>query len=374
MIRNYEQWVYLLRSWLTEQLWHTYVPHQALITSSSRKFSREVGMPRSTREKMSIPGNVFDRQHAQRDPDELYKYSKNWQHHQESLMISRILRKEGIEKNGSEEPLQSRPLPCFSVRLRRKSLDSKQVLCLWLTMSWVFGLVLKWHDNSEISLLGDASVIPGPNGISEMDREFPSRSLRKSSQQKKRAKNSYTERKNEESFQRKTIGSCSRRDACCSLHRHATGDREDNVECSAKTLEILTWSKHTLHCRKWRHITDGKSMNSLKASPATKVKKNPCLWWARWKTSSCDYRQHPVCRGYKSGNRCIHGYCCLCGQADGKSNFSAKSGKKVLKDKLLFWEKKKESKVVCLKIHIQWILRKVEELGLNASAGDTRNS
>ena len=49
----------LLRSWFTEQLWRTYVPHQALITSSSRKPSREVGMPRNTRENMSIPRKRF---------------------------------------------------------------------------------------------------------------------------------------------------------------------------------------------------------------------------------------------------------------------------------------------------------------------------
>ena len=67
----------LPRSWLTAQLWHTYVPHQALITSSSRKPSREVGMPRNTRENMSIPGNVFDCQHARRDPEELHNYSRN---------------------------------------------------------------------------------------------------------------------------------------------------------------------------------------------------------------------------------------------------------------------------------------------------------
>ena len=47
----------------------TYVPHQALITSSSRKPGREVGILRNTREDMSIPGNVFDRQLAQRDSD-----------------------------------------------------------------------------------------------------------------------------------------------------------------------------------------------------------------------------------------------------------------------------------------------------------------
>ena len=48
-----------------------------------------------------------------------------WQHHQQSLMMSRILRKEGIENSGSEEPLQSIHLPCFSARARRKSPDDK---------------------------------------------------------------------------------------------------------------------------------------------------------------------------------------------------------------------------------------------------------
>ena len=47
-----------------------YVPHQALITSSSRKLSRDIGMPRNTREDVSLPGNVFDCQHARRDPDD----------------------------------------------------------------------------------------------------------------------------------------------------------------------------------------------------------------------------------------------------------------------------------------------------------------
>ena len=40
--------------------------------------------------------------------------------------------------------------------------------------------------------------------------------------------------------QRKTIGSCSRSDACSSLQAHASGDREDNVEWSGDTQEILT--------------------------------------------------------------------------------------------------------------------------------------
>ena len=34
-------------------------------------------MLRNKRDNMSIPGNVLDIQHAQRDPDELYNYSRN---------------------------------------------------------------------------------------------------------------------------------------------------------------------------------------------------------------------------------------------------------------------------------------------------------
>ena len=119
MIRNHEQWVYsstMLAYWAVM----TYlVPHQALITSSSRKPSRDVGMLRNTPEDMSFPGNVFDRQHAQRNSDELHNDSKN-------LAISlAIKRTEGLENSGSEEPLQSIHLPCFSVRTRRRSLDDK---------------------------------------------------------------------------------------------------------------------------------------------------------------------------------------------------------------------------------------------------------
>ena len=65
---------------------------------------------------MSIPGNVFDRQHAQRDSDELHNDSRN-------LATSlAILRTEGIDTSGSEEPLQSIPSPCcFSKREEKKS-------------------------------------------------------------------------------------------------------------------------------------------------------------------------------------------------------------------------------------------------------------
>ena len=63
----------------------------------------------------------------------------------------------------------------------------------------------------------------------------------------------FTERKIGECFQRKTIGSCSRRDTCSFLHTHATGDREDNVGWSGETQEDLAWRKHPLQYRKWRN-------------------------------------------------------------------------------------------------------------------------
>ena len=55
-----------------------HVPHQALITSSSRKPSRESRMQRKTQEDMSSLGNVFDCQPARRDPDDLHNDSKKF--------------------------------------------------------------------------------------------------------------------------------------------------------------------------------------------------------------------------------------------------------------------------------------------------------
>ena len=77
-----------------------------------------------TRENRSIPGNAFDRQHARRDSDELHNDSRNL------AMSLSILRSEGIEKIGSEEPLQALLLPCFSRKARKKSKRQKNVLCV----------------------------------------------------------------------------------------------------------------------------------------------------------------------------------------------------------------------------------------------------
>ena len=85
-----------------------------LLPRVREKPSREVGMLRNTREKMRYLGNVFDRQHARRDPGAF---------HNDSRILSTslaVLRTEGIENSGCEEQLQSIPSLCFSVRARRK--------------------------------------------------------------------------------------------------------------------------------------------------------------------------------------------------------------------------------------------------------------
>ena len=94
----------------------TYVPHQDLVSSSSRKPSTEIGMLRNTRDDRSILGNIFDGQHARRAPDESHNDSRTL------ATFLGVLRTEGIEKSESEEPLQSTPFSCSSVRARQKSL------------------------------------------------------------------------------------------------------------------------------------------------------------------------------------------------------------------------------------------------------------
>ena len=85
----------------------THISQQAHSTSSSRKPSREPRTPRITRADMSISGDVPDCQPARCDPDEVHNNSKNL------ATSSGLLRREGIEKSGSEEPLRSIHLPRF---------------------------------------------------------------------------------------------------------------------------------------------------------------------------------------------------------------------------------------------------------------------
>ena len=98
--------------------------------------------------------------------------------------------------------------------------------------------------------------------------------------------------------------------------------------------------------------TDVKSSTCLEASLATGAE-IPCRWRARRKISSCDFRHPPVCRDYKSGNRCIYGNGCLYRHADGEEKPSKKSKKESTQGAVAILRQKKRSKVVYLKIQIQ---------------------
>ena len=128
----------ILWFWFSEQLWQYHVPHQVLVTSSSRKPGREVGMPRFTRDDMSILGNVFfDCQPARRVPDELHNDSRNLA---TSLVI---LRTEGIEKIESEEPLQSTPHLAFRWKHDKKYRQTMESVPFWrhVLKAWQFRVI-----------------------------------------------------------------------------------------------------------------------------------------------------------------------------------------------------------------------------------------
>ena len=138
----------------------SYVPHQPLVTSSSRrKPSRESGLLRKTREDMGIPGSVFACQHARRNPDEFFNDSGNL------ATSSRMNRRDGIGKSGSGEPVQAIPILCCQGRARGKDLYSK------------------WHDKlSGLSNTGhelgnnpNRSMLESENSLSRNDLDQRSR-------------------------------------------------------------------------------------------------------------------------------------------------------------------------------------------------------
>ena len=123
----------------------TYVPHQGLVTSSSK-----------TKPRM-ISGSVFDCQLARRVPQEFFSDSR-------SLSASSgIQRREGIEKSGSEEPLQPVPSSCISGKAQ-EVWTTEIVSSLRLTMPRVSGLVLEvspLHPVMKFKDYRDCSVLNG---------------------------------------------------------------------------------------------------------------------------------------------------------------------------------------------------------------------
>ena len=114
--------------------------------------------------------------------------------------------------------------------------------------------------------------------------------------------------------------------------------------------------------------TDVKSSTSLEASPATGTEV-PCLWETRCKRSSCDCRHPPVCRDYKSGNRCIHGDNCLYRHDDGEEKPSKKSKKESTHGAVAILKEKKVQGCVSQNSDPKKsILRNAGQMRLNASA------
>ena len=128
-----------------------HVSHQALIPSNSKQPCRESRMQRNTREDMSIPGSVFDCQPARRVLAEFHYDLRN-------LASSGTHKREGIEKSGSEEPLQPIPSPCFSGKAKEKSLDDRNCLksmahhAAGIVTSTQSGMTIPSHPSSEMHL------------------------------------------------------------------------------------------------------------------------------------------------------------------------------------------------------------------------------
>ena len=392
---------------------NTYIPRQALITSSSRKLGREIEMLWNTREDMSIPGNVFDCQNARRDPGELHNDSRNL------ATLLGVLRTEGIENSGSEEPLQSILLPCSSLRAKRKSLRrqislvsmTNHALGIWTCtqVAWQFRV------NSPRRCI---CKTPWPNGTSKLDREFPSRSLHKSEESRARIALDWENRssqlaegphqpeiKYEKRFfwlLRIGFGDGDRIEMvlryclfdvrnCRAWSRDKTNERKTPTPSgrlknvfSGRQLGLVQEEtlvvSHTSMTReavrrRWDEVerrkkfslgasilfsteseeTDWwKSLNSPKISPVTKAK-NSLSMVGKMKKTSCDSRHHPVCRGYKSGNGCIYGYRCLFRHADGNEETQRKVGEGRYSRSSCYSEKRVEGEMY-LKTQIQWIL------------------
>ena len=270
----------------------THVPHQALITSSSRKPEREVGMQRNTRENMSIPGHVF--LIVNMLDEILMNYTmiqEIWRHHR------RFREEKELRKVRAKIHCKQYLYLAFRYRQRKKSRRQE----LSYVYDWpcrVFGLVLKvaWHFQvisfSEVHLKKSLTKRNFKAGSWISEQKFAQRrrisrshcsGSRKSKQParcrtssiqnrflrgsqiaylineiaergpvtKGKGQNSFTERKTGECFQRKTIGSCSRRELvvfCTRMPRETVIQRGKKWE----TQEDLAKSKHPLQYRKWR--------------------------------------------------------------------------------------------------------------------------
>ena len=133
----------------------------------------------------------------------------------------------------------------------------------------------------------------------------------------------------------KANGSCSKGDSCSFLHSRASGNRETSAEEVENTGEssLKPVVNNERRRKGQEHAsssvptvkgqTDDKRSTSPEASPATGAE------------------SPPVCRGYKSGNRCIHGNNCLYRHADGEEKPSKRSKSESTQEAVAILKEKK---------------------------------
>ena len=158
-------------------------------------------------------------------------------------------------------------------RKQDKSLDGESVPYLWLTMPWVLGLVLKvW----QFQVISSRRCICKNSLTKQHFRAESWISEQKFAQRfvtKAKGQNSYAKRKTGECFQRKTIGSCSRRDNC-SFCTHACQVNRETVVKEVGDARTSRLEQASSSVPKVKTQTDMKNSNSLKASLATRFFKS----------------------------------------------------------------------------------------------------
>ena len=287
-------------------------------------------------------------------------------------------------------------------------------------MPWVFGFVLKWHDNSELSHLGNASakfsdqeefqswivnfqvevcakaknlalvlqwikrskqpVHWRTSSIHNQLREKVSQIMKNwiwwwrqdwngatmlfiwttklpsvEPWQDKRAKNSHTERKTRRMLSAENKWVLFKKGTLVVFYtlvpRETVRITWNEVEMCKK---FSSRSKHPLQYRKWKTQIDGKSLNSLKGSPATKAENSLSVVGkmkniAVWSSTSSRVSWLQVLKQMHSWLSLLVSTCWRWAETSARGR-----DKNVLKEQLLFWKQNVQG---------------CEELGLNASAG-----
>ena len=104
---------------------YAHVPHQALIISNSKKaWAAKSRILQNTRENMSIPGNVFDCQHARRDAWWITQWFKKF----DSTSSGDSLRREELRKVGVKNHCNQYIYLAFLEKQRKISLDDSNCL------------------------------------------------------------------------------------------------------------------------------------------------------------------------------------------------------------------------------------------------------